>query len=124
MLAITDHDTTEGLPAALAEAQRWDITVVPGVEISTITERQEIHLLGYFVDLDDADLQPVTKTEVDIWLPWLKRVNRRLAEEIWWHVHQWDECYCGHDRKDHQGHGEDGRCSRCKCENFLLADRL
>jgi predicted metal-dependent phosphoesterase TrpH len=57
VLGITDHDTTEGLPAALVEAQRWDITVVPGVEISTVSGRQEIHLLGYFVDLDNPDLQ-------------------------------------------------------------------
>ncbi len=55
VLSITDHDTTEALPAALAEAQRWDITVVPGVEISTVTGREEIHLLGYFVDIGDAE---------------------------------------------------------------------
>jgi hypothetical protein len=50
VLAITDHDTTAGLPAALAEAQRWEITVVPGVEISTVSGREEIHLLGYLID--------------------------------------------------------------------------
>jgi predicted metal-dependent phosphoesterase TrpH len=57
VLAITDHDTTDGLPAAQEEAQRWEITVVPGVEISTLSGREEIHLLGYFVGLDDPDLQ-------------------------------------------------------------------
>jgi predicted metal-dependent phosphoesterase TrpH len=57
VLAITDHDTTEGVPPAQAEAQRWDITVVPGVEISAISGREEIHLLGYFVDPDHPGLQ-------------------------------------------------------------------
>ena len=71
MLAITDHDTTVGVPAALEAARRWNsaaiaipaialrnkITVVPGVEISTISGREEIHLLGYFVDLDNLELQ-------------------------------------------------------------------
>jgi predicted metal-dependent phosphoesterase TrpH len=57
VLAITDHDTTEALPAALAEAQRWELTVVPGVEISTVSKREEIHILGYFMDLDNPDLQ-------------------------------------------------------------------
>jgi predicted metal-dependent phosphoesterase TrpH len=57
VLAITDHDTTEAIPAALAEAQRWSIRVVPGVEISTISGREEIHLLGFFVDLANAELQ-------------------------------------------------------------------
>ena len=57
VLAITDHDTTDGVPAAQAEAQRWGITVVPGVEVSTVCRTQEIHLLGYFVDLDNAELR-------------------------------------------------------------------
>ena len=57
MLAITDHDTTAGVPAALEAARRHKITVVPGVEISTISGREEIHLLGYFVDLDNPELQ-------------------------------------------------------------------
>jgi len=57
VLAITDHDTTDGLPAALSEARRWDITIVPGVEISTLSGQEEIHLLGYFVDLDHVELQ-------------------------------------------------------------------
>jgi hypothetical protein len=57
VLGITDHDTTEGLPAALEEAGRWDISIVPGVEISTVSDREEIHLLGYFVELDNPELQ-------------------------------------------------------------------
>jgi predicted metal-dependent phosphoesterase TrpH len=57
VLALTDHDTTEGVPAALAEAQRWGLTLVPGVEISTISGREEIHLLGYFIDLEHEELQ-------------------------------------------------------------------
>ena len=57
MLAITDHDTTAGVPAAVEAARRYGITVVPGVEISTLSGREEIHLLGYFVDLDNLELQ-------------------------------------------------------------------
>jgi predicted metal-dependent phosphoesterase TrpH len=57
VLAITDHDTTDGISPAVAEAQRWNITVVPGIEISTLSGRDEIHLLGYFVNLDSPELQ-------------------------------------------------------------------
>ncbi len=57
VLAITDHDTTEGVPAAQAEAQRHGLVVVPGVEISAVSGREEIHLLGYFVDTGNAELQ-------------------------------------------------------------------
>jgi predicted metal-dependent phosphoesterase TrpH len=62
VLSLTDHDTTEGIPAALAEAQRWGITLVPGVEVSTISGRDEIHLLGYFVDTEHEELQALLIT--------------------------------------------------------------
>jgi predicted metal-dependent phosphoesterase TrpH len=57
VLSITDHDTTEGVPTALAEARRWGITLVPGVEISAVSGREEIHLLGYFVSNEHEELQ-------------------------------------------------------------------
>jgi predicted metal-dependent phosphoesterase TrpH len=59
VLAITDHDTTNGIAPAVVEAQRRGITVVPGVEISTLAGRDEIHLLGYFVGLEAPALQAV-----------------------------------------------------------------
>ena len=57
VLSVTDHDTTEGVAAALTAAERWDITIVPGVEISALAGREELHLLGYFVDPANAELQ-------------------------------------------------------------------
>lgn len=57
MLAITDHDTTQGLAEAYEAALRHQITLVPGVEISTICGREEIHLLGFFVDPENPELQ-------------------------------------------------------------------
>lgn len=56
-MAITDHDTTTGVRPALAEARRRNIVVVPGVEISALSGREEIHLLGYFVDVENEELQ-------------------------------------------------------------------
>lgn len=57
VLAITDHDTTQGLAEAYEAALRHQITLVPGVEISTICGREEIHLLGFFVDPENPELQ-------------------------------------------------------------------
>jgi predicted metal-dependent phosphoesterase TrpH len=76
VLAITDHDTTEGLPAALTEADRQGITVVPGVEVSTTSGREELHLLGYFVDLDNHELQALlARTQQARW----DRAQKMLA---------------------------------------------
>ena len=57
VLAITDHDTTDGLPAARAKAKTLGVTIVPAVEISTVSRNEEIHLLGYFLDLHSPELQ-------------------------------------------------------------------
>ena len=50
VLAVTDHDSTEGLPAAIDEAARHGIEIVPGLEINTDVPGAEIHVLGYCVD--------------------------------------------------------------------------
>jgi predicted metal-dependent phosphoesterase TrpH len=43
-IAITDHDTVDGIPVAL---QQHDVEILPGVEITCRLDRQEVHLLGY-----------------------------------------------------------------------------
>ena len=53
-LAITDHDTVAGVEEALQAGKRLNITVVPGVEISTMTGGTDIHVLGYYVDYHDS----------------------------------------------------------------------
>jgi len=53
VLAVTDHDSTEGVRAATAEAALYPpLTIVPGLEINCDVEGGEVHLLGYFVDLE------------------------------------------------------------------------
>src|SRR5690606_39198173 len=55
-IAITDHDTMAGVPEALEAASRVGIEVVPGVEISTQLDGQDIHILGYYVDVHNREL--------------------------------------------------------------------
>jgi predicted metal-dependent phosphoesterase TrpH len=58
IMALTDHDSTEGLPEALkAAAQHPGFTLIPGVEISTDIPGSEVHVLGYFLDPNDGHLQ-------------------------------------------------------------------
>jgi len=76
VLAITDHDTTAGVAAALSAARGQPITVVPGVEISTVSGREEIHLLGYCLDLENPELQSVlARTQQARW----QRAREMLA---------------------------------------------
>lgn len=55
-LAVTDHDTVAGVKEALAEGERLGVLVVPGVEISTRAEGKDIHVLGYFLNVEDPVL--------------------------------------------------------------------
>ena len=53
-VAITDHDTLSG--CVLAQAMARAVEIVAGVEITTEFEGRELHLLGYFVRADHAEL--------------------------------------------------------------------
>ncbi len=55
-LAVTDHDTIDGLSEALAAGASLGIEVIPGIEISARFEGREAHILGYFIDWNDATL--------------------------------------------------------------------
>src|SRR5260370_29340933 len=55
-LAITDHDTLAGVPAAQAAAAGTDLEIIPAVEISTEHHERQLHLLAYFVDMDHLGL--------------------------------------------------------------------
>jgi len=58
-LAICDHDNTDGVvPAMQAAANAFpQLTVIPGVEISTYAPGSEVHILGYFIDINDSRLK-------------------------------------------------------------------
>lgn len=49
-VAITDHDTVEGIEGALRAAVQLSVEVVPGVELSTEYDNREVHILGYYID--------------------------------------------------------------------------
>ena len=53
VLAITDHDSTDGLAEAIAAARDHPpLTIVPGIEINCDVEGAEIHVLGYGMDYE------------------------------------------------------------------------
>lgn len=56
-LAITDHDILDGIPEAMEAGARLGIEVIPGIEISSRYEDAELHILGYYVDWKDPELQ-------------------------------------------------------------------
>ena len=56
-IALADHDTMDGVAAAVAEGLARGIEVIPAVEYSTLDGEREIHMLGYGLDPEDPDLR-------------------------------------------------------------------
>jgi predicted metal-dependent phosphoesterase TrpH len=59
-IAITDHDTIDGVEEALKAGIEVGIKVVPGVEIS-VEFRPEMHLLAYFTNSEYKKIEPTLK---------------------------------------------------------------
>lgn len=56
VMSVTDHDTVAGVREAQAAGASLGVEVIPGVEINTDVPSAEVHVLGYFVDPDHAEL--------------------------------------------------------------------
>jgi 3',5'-nucleoside bisphosphate phosphatase len=57
VVALTDHDTTDGLPEALATGLEVGVEVVPGAEFSAEYLGTSVHILCYWMDAEDPALQ-------------------------------------------------------------------
>lgn len=57
VLALTDHDTLEGLAEARRAANDNSITLIPGVEISVTWNAQTLHIVGLNIDPESSSLQ-------------------------------------------------------------------
>jgi predicted metal-dependent phosphoesterase TrpH len=56
VVSLTDHDTVKGMGEAESAARSLGLELVPGCEISVEFEGQDLHLLGYFIDVDAEGL--------------------------------------------------------------------
>ena len=56
-VAITDHDILDGYAEAAAAAATHGLELIPGLEMSAAFEDNEVHVLGFFIELDCAPFQ-------------------------------------------------------------------
>ena len=62
IVAITDHDSTDGIDETLeCAASISDIKIIPGIELGTEEGISDVHVLGYFIDYNDRELQITLK---------------------------------------------------------------
>lgn len=54
-IALTDHDTVDGIKKAAPVAEKLGLELVPGIELSTDYHGTEVHILGYYIDVTNLD---------------------------------------------------------------------
>ena len=78
-IALTDHDTFAGWPAALAVAEGYDMEFVPGVEMSCASDQGvSMHMLGLLIDASHAPLTEAISLSRDDRIPRMKKLISNL----------------------------------------------
>ncbi len=80
-IAITDHDTCAGITPAIMIAKDMDLEIIPGVELTAEIDDDEIHILGYFVDWQDASFTKKLEEFCRHREERAKEILRRLGEQ-------------------------------------------
>jgi predicted metal-dependent phosphoesterase TrpH len=55
-MALTDHDTIDGVAEAVAAGQQYGVEIIPGVEVSAQYPGGTMHILGLFIDYRNGRL--------------------------------------------------------------------
>ena len=76
VLALTDHDTTDGLDEAAQAAAKLDIDFIPGIEINTDVSGGEVHVLGYFMEYQ----RPAFQEKIKVLRDARERRGQRMVE--------------------------------------------
>ena len=75
VLALADHDTVAGVGRAIAAARNRRLHIIPAIEMSSTFEGTDIHILGYFVDIESEVFDAHTRRNH-------KRRGARMAEMV------------------------------------------
>jgi len=67
-LAITDHETAAGIPEAIEAGREYGLEIIPGIELAGRMKAFEVHVLGLWIDPENAAL---------------RHAVRRLSRERW-----------------------------------------
>ncbi|HET9342004.1 MAG TPA: PHP domain-containing protein [Candidatus Eremiobacteraceae bacterium] len=68
LIALTDHDTTEGIVETLMRAAARGIAAVSGIEMTAYAHGRVVHVLGYGFDPSRPPLQQFNRVALDVWM--------------------------------------------------------
>lgn len=79
-MSLTDHDTMQGVPAAAAAAAELGLEFIPGVEITSVLDRRDCHILGYFLAAQPPGLARFFDNQRTGRLDRARTISARLAK--------------------------------------------
>ncbi|NEU29205.1 PHP domain-containing protein [bacterium LRH843] len=80
IVALTDHDTVDGLDEAISAGDQLGIKVIPGIEFSTIFNGKSVHILGYGFDWENKQLQEMLKFQKELRRERLEQMLEKLRQ--------------------------------------------
>ncbi|MGH9308183.1 MAG: PHP domain-containing protein, partial [Vicinamibacterales bacterium] len=80
VLSVTDHDTVGSCEAAAAAGREAAIEFVPGIEITSIVDGRDVHVLGYFIDPESDSLARFLRAQRADRVRRVREIGGRLRE--------------------------------------------
>ncbi|TCP92220.1 hypothetical protein EDC44_12420 [Cricetibacter osteomyelitidis] len=80
VLALTDHDTISGITEARAEAERLNMQLISGVEISTQWENRGIHIVGLSFDENSPEMRALLANQAELRQQRAVEIGRKLEK--------------------------------------------
>jgi predicted metal-dependent phosphoesterase TrpH len=78
-ISVTDHDTVAGVGEAAHTAEAAGLRLVPGIEITAVDRERDVHVLGYFIDIDHQPLAAFLEKQRALRVSRLREIGTRLA---------------------------------------------
>lgn len=78
-IALTDHDTVDGLSEALERGEKYpDLEVIPGIEYSTVRNGKDVHVVGLYINYTDENYKKSLQSFID------SRIerNRKMCQKL------------------------------------------
>ena len=80
-IAITDHDSVSSLNSGMYESQKYGLEFVPGIELSVVESFQIIHIIGLYIDKDNAkllqEINRISRIKIKLLIDAFKYINAR-----------------------------------------------
>lgn len=85
VIALTDHDNVLSYPVAkeyLKQTDREDkLEIIRGIEVNTLYKNYEVHILGYFMDVENSDFQSMLKSQQQARVKQTKEIISLLSKK-------------------------------------------